>query len=63
MVLPLHFTVISLKLDKFADNLRANSNLLSNEYFLPIPGLIQDLNAEATTLAATIRKNFQAMGI
>ena len=63
MVLPLHFAAISLKLDKIADNLRANSNLASNESFLPILGLIQDLNAEATTLAATIRKNFQAMGI
>ena len=38
-----HFALISefeADLWKIADNLRANSNLASNEYFMPIMGLI-----------------------
>lgn len=56
-----------------ADTLRTNSNYASNEYFLPVMGLIflrhaysrflVDLNAESATLAATIQKNFKELGL
>ena len=35
-----HFGDIEKKLWKFADHLRANSNFASNEYFMPVMGLI-----------------------
>ena len=38
---------------KVADNLRANSNLASNEYFMPILGLIFLRHARTATTATT----------
>lgn len=92
-----HIEAIEKRLWSAADTLRANSNYASNEYFLPVMGLVflrhaysrflgvdegktveplpnfiggeealrdihvelEDLNAEAVHLAATIKRNFE----
>ena len=106
-----HIEAIEKRLWGAADTLRANSNYASNEYFLPVMGLVflrhaysrylavkdgikanlptrggktraltkedfdfeetlreihvelEDLSAEAVKLAATIKKNFEELGI
>jgi len=39
-----HIEAIGKRLWSAADNLRANSNYASNEYFLPVIGLVVDLH-------------------
>ena len=102
-----HLEAIERRLWRAADTLRANSEYASNEYFLPVMGLVklvdraeieandwsltpgryvgvapeaedqdfdfrealrkihtelETLNAEAVSLAATIKKNFEELG-
>ncbi len=52
-----HIEAIEKRLWSAADNLRANSNYASNEYFLPVMGLVFLRHAYSRYLAVKARSN------
>jgi len=57
-----HIEAIEKRLWSAADNLRANSNYASNEYFLPVMGLVGAKGCVALFFATLPNNKFGASG-